>query len=88
VCIEGNLGYTYAELVEVELIFEVVDDDFTLVEDEVFTPVDVELVVALLELILVDVLIVDVDRVVDLVDVDVAPLAVAVADGSDPEGAP
>lgn len=76
---------TYAELVEVVLVFEVVDDEFTLVDD-------VEVVEALLEVVLVDDLTVDVDSVVELevafVEVDVAPLAVAVAEGNDPEGAP
>lgn len=65
------------------LVLEVVDDDFTLVDE-------VDVVVALLELLLVEVLTVDVERVVEvaLVDVEVAPLAVAVAEGKDPEGAP
>lgn len=74
-----------AELVEVALVFEVVDDDLTLVDK-------VDVLEALLEVVLVDDLIVEVDSVVELevalVEVDVAPLAVAVAEGRDPEGAP
>ena len=76
------MNVTYAELVEVVLV---VEDDLTL---------EVVLVVALLELLVVEDLTVDVVRVVELalvdVDVEVAelPLAVAVAEGKDPEGAP
>jgi hypothetical protein len=69
---------TYAELVEVVLVFAVVK-----------VP-EVVLVDALLEVEVVEVLIVDVDSVVpvELAVVDVAPLAVAVAGGRDPDGAP
>ena len=71
---------TYAELVEVVLVFAVVDDDLTLVEE----------VEALLEVEVVEDLIVDVVRVVELalVDVEEVPLAVAVAGGKVPDGAP
>jgi hypothetical protein len=74
------LGNTYAELVEVVLVFAVVDDDLTLVEE----------VEALLEVEVVEDLIVDVARVVELalVDVEEVPLAVAVAGGKVPDGAP
>ena len=75
-----RLGNTYAELVEVVLVFVVVDDDLTLVEE----------VEDLLEVEVVDDLIVDVVRVVELalVDVEEVPLAVAVAGGKVPDGAP
>lgn len=74
------MGNTYAELVEVVLVFAVVDDDLTLVEE----------VEALLEVEVVEDLIVDVARVVELalVDVEEVPLAVAVAGGKVPDGAP
>jgi hypothetical protein len=74
------LGNTYAELVEVVLVFAVVDDDLTLVEE----------VEALLEVEVVEDLIVDVARGVELalVDVEEVPLAVAVAGGKVPDGAP
>jgi hypothetical protein len=74
------LGNTYAELVEVVLVFAVVDDDLTLVKE----------VEALLEVEVVEDLIVDVARVVELalVDVEEVPLAVAVAGGKVPDGAP
>ena len=74
------MGNTYAELVEVVLVFAVVDDDLTLVEE----------VEALLEVEVVEDLIVDVVRVVELalVDVEEVPLAVAVAGGKVPDGAP
>ena len=80
-----GINVTYAELVEVVLGIDVVKDDLTL---------EVVLVVPLLELLVVEDLTVDVVRVVELalVDVDVEvtelPLAVAVAEGKDPEGAP
>lgn len=62
------------------LVFAVVDDDLTLVEE----------VEALLEVEVVEDLIVDVARVVELalVDVEEVPLAVAVAGGKVPDGAP
>lgn len=74
------MGNTYAELVEVVLVFAVVDDDLTLVKE----------VEALLEVEVVEDLIVDVARVVELalVDVEEVPLAVAVAGGKVPDGAP
>lgn len=62
------------------LVFAVVDDDLTLVEE----------VEALLEVEVVEDLIVDVARGVELalVDVEEVPLAVAVAGGKVPDGAP
>jgi len=81
-----------AELVEDVLFKTVVDDDLMLLEEiEVLLDFAVDvLVVDLLELEVVEVVIVEVLRVVELalVAVEVLPLAVAVAGGNVPEGAP
>ena len=76
---------THAELVELLLGKTMVEDDLMLVEDD-----EALLVVALLELGVIEILVVEVVRVVEpaLAEVEVLPLAVAVEGGKVPEGAP